>query len=296
MPELPEVETVVRQLRGSVSGIHLKAAKIFDHRLSHLDKVDFGGLSVRNLERYGKYIVFGFHQATKSSGKSSVPGYLAIHLRMTGRLFWLDEKMGGKGDIPPEAIHSKIPFVHQVSLKPAHLRFVLFAKEGSLIFADPRRFGTVELLDEPMNLLGGGIDPTRGEFSEDVLRNLLSKHKQPIKSWLLRQDRVVGVGNIYASEILFRAGIHPSRAADSLRKKEILALHLAIREILLEAIERNGTTFSDFQSPSGEYGGFQEFLTVYEREGEPCRKCSSLIVRVAQAGRSTYFCKKCQKP
>ena len=289
MPELPEVETVVRELSPQVVGICFADLRVFDPRLAHLEGFALRGFSVSQLSRFGKYIVFTLR------GPKQPEKYLAIHLRMTGRLFWLEENTDADDSPLQESLHARIPYVHEVSLKPAHIRFSISAEGGSLVFADPRRFGTVELIDSPESLLSGGIDPTKDNFTTEALAALLAKGKQPLKTWLLRQDRLVGVGNIYASEILYRAKLHPFRATGNLKKQEISALHQATREILLAAIERNGTTFSDFQKPSGETGGFQDFLQVYERENEECASCGKPIERVTQAGRSTYFCPRCQK-
>lgn len=287
MPELPEVETVVRELRPGLQGETFVAHRVFDDRLAHLRGLSFEGARVDEVFRIAKYIVLRLRTTSKTEQ------FLAIHLRMSGRLFWLPRAKRNK-EATADFLHARIPFVHEVTLKPQHIRFNLRGKKGDLIFVDPRRFGTVEVLDDILPLANGGLDPVSSEFSLAGLKSLLQGSKQPLKSWLLRQDRLVGIGNIYASEILYRAQILPERAAGSLSNIETVKLFRATREILELAIQNCGTTISDFQVPSGNKGSFQNFLAVYEREAEPCKRCRSEIQRIVQAGRSTYYCSKCQ--
>lgn len=287
MPELPEVETVVRQLRPSLTGEELSGHEVFDHRLQHLQTETFHGWRVREVLRSGKQVVFGLE-------KGATERYLAVHLRMSGRLLWISN--GQKGGRPgPEELLNRLRLVHDVGLKPQHVRFCLHGRTGTLAFADPRRFGTAVLESELRAFEPAGIDPTTPRFTEELLMELVRGSSQPIKPWLLRQDRLVGIGNIYASEILFRSGISPQLPANRLHADDVSRLAVATRQVLEEAIERSGTTFSDFQTPEGGEGGYQGFLAVYEREGEPCKVCEKPVKRVVQAGRSTYFCGGCQK-
>ncbi len=298
MPELPEVETVVRGLRPAVQGKTFTGHRVFDEKLSHLRDFCFQGQQVIGVRRIGKHIVIAL------SGEPRSESYLVIHLRMSGRLFWLpdSERIRVPGEEPQsfsvddaESTFARMPYVHTVSLKPKHLRIRFSSAQGDLLFFDPRRFGTLEILSSLSSLEDQGLDPMGESFNEERLSALLSKSSQPIKPWLLRQDRVLGIGNIYASEILFRAGISPFSLAGSLKRKQIASLRESVRFILETAIENAGTTFSDFQTADGAIGGHQEFLSVYERAGQPCRKCGLLIARVVQAGRSTYYCKNCQR-
>jgi formamidopyrimidine-DNA glycosylase len=139
-----------------------------------------------------------------------------------------------------------------------------------------------------------GPEPLARGFTARKLGEILKTSRAPIKNALLDQKRVAGLGNIYTSESLFRAHIHPARSADSLERAEVAALHRAVRKVLREAVEAAGTTFRDFRAVNGRPGRFQRSLAVYAREGEPCRRCERPVQRIVQAGRSTFFCAACQ--
>ncbi|MBP7146271.1 MAG: bifunctional DNA-formamidopyrimidine glycosylase/DNA-(apurinic or apyrimidinic site) lyase [Acidobacteria bacterium] len=268
MPELPEVETVARQLAPLVRGRHVRGLEVFDPRLHPERCPPIGGFRVADVYRGGKQVLFELRPP-----RPGAPLWLAVHLRMTGRLIWT-------------AARQRAP--------REHVRARLALRGGSVSLVDPRRFGTFTWLADP----GGastGIDPTGPAFTRAVLTDLLTGSRQPMKPWLLRQDRLVGIGNIYASEILHRARISPLRPANTLNEREIGRLHASIRHILARAIECCGTTFSDFQDARGEQGGFQKFLAVYEREGKPCRRCRTPIRRLVQQQRSTYYCPTCAR-
>ena len=191
-------------------------------------------------------------------------GYLVFHLRMTGQLVVKDAPSDGA-------------------------RLVLRVDGEWLSFLDRRRLATAEYLRELRLELGP--EPL-GDLA--WLPGALGKSRRPIKSWLLDQKNIAGIGNIYAAEILFSAGIDPRRPANSLTPEEIGRLGAAIREILTRAIAYRGTTFSDYRDPSGSPGGFQELLRVYQRAGEPCPRCGAPIERIELGGRGTYFCPRCQ--
>ncbi len=265
MPELPEVETVSRQLAPLLVTRVVRSITILDPRLREAARDDLAGRPIRSVERLGKQVVIALGGAN--------PLWLAVHLRMTGRLQWLDA--------PPAARQ--------------HLRAIVALDRGVLVFVDPRRFGTLTWLDAP-RALETGIDPTREAFTPECLAGLLRGSRQELKTWLLRQDRIVGLGNIYASEILDRARLHPSRPAGTLRAGEVLRLHAATCTVLAAAIENCGTTFSDFQDAHGVTGNYQQFLRVYGREGEPCARCGGSIRRTVQGQRSTYHCPRCVRP
>jgi len=176
-----------------------------------------------------------------------------------------------------------------------HLRARLWLEGGSVLFYDTRRFGTLQVLDSLDKVQPRGVDPITGVFSARVLGELLgASSRQEIKTWLLRQDKLVGLGNIYASEVLFEALIHPSREASSLTRPEQGRLVRAIRRVLKQAIAHCGTTFSDFQTTQGALGSYQQYLKVFKREGEACPGCGEAIQRKVQQGRSTFFCPNCQ--
>lgn len=263
MPELPEVETIVREL-SDLTEASIEQVQVVDPRLD-LPLNEIVGTKIKKIERQGKYIVF------RLSGKQ----LLIFHLRMSGRL---------TRTCSPEEV--------------GHTRLILHLDRGKVYFINPRRLGTVEYSRNgfPHRL---GIDPFDREFTPERLAEIATASRTPIKPLLMNQKKISGIGNIYSAEALWRARIDPRRAGNTLTKKEIRALHPAIVEVLKEAIDHMGTTLgdtiSDYRNTSGEYGGFQEVLSVYGREGKPCRRCGKKIERIVQAGRSTYFCPGCQR-
>ena len=263
MPELPEVETLVRRLQ-PIAGTRIVDAAILDDRLN-VDGHALIGTSIRGVRRRGKYIIIGLHDR----------GDLIIHLRMSGRLR-LDR---GDDEI-------------------RYTRMILHLDSGeSVYFVNPRRLGTVVLcpngFDVPL-----GIEPTAAEFTTERLRAFAAESRAPIKQLLLDQRRIAGIGNIYAAEALWRSGIDPRRTANTLQPEEIESLHEGITSVLFDAIEQLGTTIgssvSDYRQSADTGGSFQNQLAVYGRQCEPCERCGAIIERIVQAGRSTCFCPACQ--
>lgn len=267
MPELPEVETVVRQLCPLLQEEKIRSVLVYDKKLKHSFMAKLPGAKIENVRRKGKYIVLCLKNANKKNF------FLVFHLRMTGRLQISGLKEGEK----------------------KHLRLQLLLQKKKLQFVDLRRFGTVEFFDSWEEIPCRGLDPTLEEFTLDTFSSLVSSVRQATKIWLMRQDKLLGVGNIYASEILFAAGVSPFKFCSKLKEKEIKEIYFQTKKILALAIKNCGTTFSDFQDAHGLTGKYQKFLKVYDREKERCRKCNSLIKRVKQGGRSTFYCSKCQK-
>jgi formamidopyrimidine-DNA glycosylase len=272
MPELPEVETVVRSLRPHVvgqkvrdvylSGMPLRMARKLDEK--ELRRICVGA-TVQAVRRRGKYILIDF-----DSGHG-----VLVHLGMTGRLTVVEGRL------------ERAKHTHVVWTLP-HKR--------ELRFVDPRRFGWVEAavkVDSLREVAGLGPDPL-ADLDERKLAGLLERSAAPIKSFLLDQRRLAGLGNIYVSEALFRAGIHPRTQARRARKKAGVLVD-AIRETLELAILNCGTSFRDFVDGVGESGRNAMALLVYGREGEPCKKCGEPIRRSVDAGRSTFFCACCQR-
>ena len=288
MPELPEVETVVRQLGPLLKRRRLLCSAALDEKLTSGALGRCAGCSVTGVSRVGKHIVIEF------SAKRRSPVFLIVHLRMTGRLIWRAPKTPGAamGRFSPAAFRRAAA---KRRAEEKHLRAIFFFEGGELCFVDARRFGTINCLRSLAGIKGAGIDPVNDELSPGRLCRLLAGSRQPVKSWLLRQDRLVGLGNIYASEILHRAGIDPRRHAGSLDQREAARLLQATRRVLCEAIAACGTTFSDFQDAAGVEGTFGRFLRVYQREGKSCRRCRSPVRRIVQQGRSTYYCAGCQR-
>ena len=264
MPELPEVETIVRGL-SAVAGARIDALDIHDQRIN-LPQSEIVGRTIEKISRRGKYIIIQF------SGGSS----LIVHLRMSGRLA-----------------------LRRSAAEEKHTRFILHLDGGGKIyFINPRRLGTVEYAQNgfPYEL---GVEPLSTEFSARKLHEIVTGSRAPIKPLLMDQRRIAGLGNIYSSEALWRVKIDPRRTSNTLDEVETRRLHRAIRAVLWEAIDNAGTTFgksvSDYRDAYGDYGKFQEMLAVYGRAGEKCPRCGEEIVRTRQAGRSTYFCPGCQK-
>jgi formamidopyrimidine-DNA glycosylase len=193
---------------------------------------------------------------------------------MTGRLVWV----AGRAEPEPERQRARFTLDH-----------------GRLLFLDTRRFGTFSWFRSESEAEPVGLDPLRNDFDPRRLSELIGDSRQPIKPWLLRQDRLVGLGNIYASEILHRSRISPLRQAGSLQPPEIRRLHASTRAILERAIRNCGTTFSDFQDARGVEGSYQRYLAVYDREGCRCRRCRATLERIVQQQRSTFYCPSCQR-
>jgi formamidopyrimidine-DNA glycosylase len=271
MPELPEVETIRRQLAPAVEGRRLAGFEVLDPRwCAPLAPEAFAdavlGREVERLARHGKYLDW------QLGGEV----HLLMHLRMTGTLL-LDP-----GQPPPYA----------------RLR-IEFDDLKTLWFSDPRRFGTGQLVvgdAELERFLAArlGIEPFDERFDGAFLCALAKGRRGPIKSFLLDQRNLAGVGNIYADEALFRAGVHPRRAAGSLTPKQYALLAGAVREVLAAGIDSQGASIDDFRHLDGARGSFQDRFLVHRREGEPCPRCARPIEKIVVGGRGTYLCRHCQ--
>ena len=272
MPELPEVETVVKELREEICGDTILSIDIFrDNPIVQGDLDAFQkklcGLTILDVSRRAKFLIFHLQPER----------YLIAHLRMTGK-FIVSESLS----------------------EPSKYNRVWFhLKSGRLmIFDDIRCFGTLEVYDKLTHskpLLKLGIEPLSAELNPDFFIKKMSSSKREIKTVLLDQKIVVGIGNIYASEILFRSKIHPQRPAGKLLKKEWVRIVKYTQSILEEAIKNNGTTISDFRRVDDKTGKFQQFLQVYGKHEQACPICEVPILRIVQQQRSTFFCSKCQK-
>jgi formamidopyrimidine-DNA glycosylase len=267
MPELPEVETVARQLAPRLAGRTVRRLRILDPRLRNGPLPPVAGREILRVSRSGKRVLFELGPTPRGARHL----WLAVHLRMTGRLL----------------------FVAQGSGPAEHLRARFVLDRGQLLFVDARRFGTFAWYATRDEAIPGGIDPLDARLTPQGLADLLRGSRQPLKTWLLRQDRLTGLGNIYASEILHAARLSPFRRAGTLGPSDVRRLLAATRRILERAIRACGTTFSDFQDSNGVEGSFQRFLAVYDREGRPCRRCRTPVARVVQQQRSTYYCPCC---
>jgi formamidopyrimidine-DNA glycosylase len=274
MPELPEVEHVVRALRPVVTGRRILAAELNLKRIApEISRGSFNrqlrNALITGVGRRGKYILFELERGQM----------LTTHLRMTGKFVSLttDESL------PPYA----------------HVVFYL-DDERRLVFCDMRQFGRMRLIHNaerlPKELATLAPEPLSDEFTEEYFIETLSRSRRSLKQLLLDQTRVLGLGNIYAVEALFLAGVHPLKPAHKLSKPRARKLYQAIRQILREAIDAGSTLQIDLADGNARYFGTTErFWRVYEREGEPCVNCGTGIKRIVHGGRSTYYCPRCQK-
>jgi formamidopyrimidine-DNA glycosylase len=272
MPELPEVETVRARLEPVLTGRRFERVEIHDPRLVRPYEpaevaAELEGERVAAVERRGKYLIFRFE-----SGR-----VLLIHLRMTGSL------RHTSGDLAEDP----------------HRRAVVRLDNGSdVAYRDVRRFGTWLLLEpgelEPYLGTRVGEEPFDALFTAARLGERLARRRAPIKSALLDQRTLAGMGNIYVDEALWRAKVHPLRAAESLDRNELRRLHKAVRAALEAGIARQGSTLRDYALPDGGSGSMQHEFKVYGREGEPCDRCGTPISKTRVAGRGTWFCSTCQ--
>ncbi len=302
MPELPEVETIRRQLAPLVEGRRLIGVEILDERwsrpLAPSELADaLAGRRVERLGRRGKYLVW----------QLSGDVHLAQHLRMTGTVLC---------DPDPEPAHTRV----RIELGPlrvgrrtgangaragrgarANQARALPSGSGGrrLAIVDPRRFGTGELLLGSQALQAFfaarlGVEPFDEGFTPEHLRALARGRNAPIKALLLDQRRIAGVGNIYADEALFAAGVHPLRPAGRLSREQYARLREAIVQVLCDGIDARGATIDDFRHVDGVRGSYQDRFLVHRRAGKPCPRCQSTIVKMVVAGRGTYVCETCQ--
>lgn len=272
MPELPEVETVRRGLEEQIVGKTIKAVKVTYPKLVRTGLEDFQlllpGQSVQAMRRRGKYLIFEL-----------TGGLVISHLRMEGKYFL---------------------FSDQVPTNKHFHAFFTFTDGTTLVYQDVRKFGTMEYLpksQEATYFLSKklGPEPTKETFKLAPFERTLVKSHRPIKSYLLDQSLVAGLGNIYADEVLCAAKVHPERRSDSLRPAEIKRLHDQTIRILQEGIKRGGSTIRTYKNTLGEDGTMQDFLEVYGREGELCSRCGSTIEKIKVGGRGSHYCPKCQK-
>ncbi len=283
MPELPEVETIVRGLDRRVSGDTIDSVWIGARKQPLKSSAaeiarTLEGKKILRVHRTGKHIVFDLEKKRASRQKQRSASVhqqnehtqWIVHLGMTGRMVVCD---------PAEQI-----------VKHTHLVAKL-ASGRELRFVDPRMFGKLSV--HTAGFEPGGVEPL--EVGEEQFLVLFRRRKTPIKSALLNQKLLRGVGNIYADESLFRAGIRPRRRAASLTREDLRRLLGAVQEVLREAIAMGGSSISDYVDSDGEEGFFQLQHRVYGREGEPCLKCRTAVKRVVLIGRSSHYCPKCQK-
>jgi formamidopyrimidine-DNA glycosylase len=273
LPELPEVETIRRQLAPALEGRRIDGVRVIDSRWCEPAPPEaiedaLRGREIESVGRRGKYLIVSLEDDV----------HLVMHLRMTGNLLLTEDRDD-----------------------PAHLRVAIELDDRRrLLFVDVRRFGTGDVV------LGGdaldeyfesrlGVEPLSADFTADALRALAKGRKQPVKAFLLNQERIAGVGNIYADEALFRAKIHPLRPVGTLRRQQIEALREGVVEALELGLDSKGASIDDYRHVDGARGSFQDRFLVYSRAGEPCVRCGTPIAKLRAAGRGTYICPNCQR-
>jgi formamidopyrimidine-DNA glycosylase len=273
VPELPEAEAIVRGLRSTVVGERIRRTRVLHADVLRQPRRTFGphlrGRQIVAVQRRGKNVI---HRLDDDS-------VLAVNLGMTGRLLPFSK--------PPRG-----------AARPTHaaVRFS-FGSGGTLIFDDQRRFGTVEHLtagawqDRSRRM---GPEPLDPFFTAKLLHQALSRSRSPVRSWLLDQRRIAGVGNIYAAEVLHLAGVHPLRRANEVTASEARRLREGLKQVLQDAIDHGGTTIRDYRDAEGKAGNHARWLRVYGREGQPCHACGASVARVVLSRRSAYFCPGCQ--
>ncbi len=300
MPELPEVETIKNDLACRLKDLTIRKVRVIT-RASLRNSADkfsrfLVGRRFSQFNRLGKLLYFKVSPSSDFSWQ-----YLIIHLKLTGQLIYCSKKeivAGGHAEAKQKEMQT--PFdKRQLCAVSAHTRVVFYFQDGStLLFNDLRRFGFMQLAASQE--LGEikksyGLDALSPQLNWHKFREFAQGRRIAVKSFLMDQKLFSGIGNIYADEILFAAGVLPQRRLDGLTKNELKAIFSHIKPILKKAIKYRGTTFSDYRDSSGRPGNFTRFLRVYGRQGQACYKCGALIKKIKLGGRGTHFCPICQK-
>jgi formamidopyrimidine-DNA glycosylase len=286
MPELPEVETIKNDLRKKILRKKITAVTVKLTRIVKNDPKTFkrtlNGNSIIDIDRVGKLMIAKLKHGSR---------FLLMHLKMTGQLIYC------RGETVIAGGHS-LPKI-QGCLPNKYSRVIFAFADGShLFFNDMRTFGYLKLADrEELERIKErfGLDPLSPGYNFATLNEIIKKRHTGIKAVLLQQPVIAGIGNIYADEILFEAGVRPNRPADRLKKDEIEKIVRASKKVLTKAIKYRGTTFNDYVDADGNQGNFMKRLKVYGHEGERCQRCGGVIGKMKVAGRGTRWCPRCQK-
>jgi len=267
MPELPEVETVARELRSTIINSEIMDIEALWHKsFQDMCDIELPGQKIVGIDRLGKYLLIKLSAST-----------LVAHLRMTGQFLFFENE--------------------EKAVIENHTRIIFrFTNRSVLHFKDTRKFGRVYHVSDAHEIISHiGPDALDERVTVDYFKNILKLSKMNIKALLLSQKFVSGLGNIYIDEALFNAGINPARISETISTKKGAQLYKSIQLILNKSIENMGSTISDYRDPSGNKGNNQNYFYVYGRTGLPCKKCNTLIKKVKLAGRGTHFCPGCQK-
>ena len=295
MPQLPEVETIRLQLEQKIKGLRITGIEVLTKKSFMGEERDLKGLRVLGVERRGKITIIELEKGVS----------LAIHLKLTGQLIYREEDKGeyceqkdgpfAVCELPNKFTRVIISFDPPSSRQPAGLR-----RASKLYFNDLRIFGWVRVVGDIGEVGGEKLGPEANDeksFSFEYFKNILSKTKKPVKLVIMDQEKLAGVGNIYANEALFAAGIVPTRKANELSEDDIKILRNSILKVLQEAIKHKGSSDRDeaYRQITGEKGTHQNYLQVYGRAGQECPRCGGIIKRIALGGRGTFYCGNCQK-
>jgi len=278
MPELPEVETIRSKLDSLIKNKVIKEVRVLEKKQFIGDYRKIIGKKIQRLQRKGKILTIVLSNDL----------YLSIHLKLTGQLLFSSK-------IDKGVFKHIIPFTRTNKMPSNTTRIIFkFKDKSDLFFNDLRKFGWIKLLNRPQNPIG--TDILSKDFNLDFFRDLIFSSKKNIKFLLLDQEKIAGIGNIYANDSLFLAEINPLRKANSLDEKEIKKLYQSIKKVINEGIKDQGSSGADeaFILPDGKKGKHQRYFLVYQRENKPCVVCKTLIKRIKQGGRSSFFCPKCQ--
>jgi len=283
MPELPEVETIRRSLQKAIVGKKIKDVEVRKPKIFQGNTKEVIGETIKKIERRGKVLIIRL-----SRNKN-----LMVHFKLTGQMVWVPK--GGE----TVTLGHPIPFAGaQLPAKTTHVIFTVDG--GKLFYNDLRQFGWIKVKDEEgtKKEVGTlGVEPLTKEFTPEKLTQILVKTKRPIKLVLMDQGKIAGVGNIYANDALFEAGIMPTRPANTLNQDMVRRFHRAIEKVLKEGLHYGGSSAKDeaYIKPTGEPGKYQQHFRVYQREGQSCSKCGKAIKRIKFGGRGTFYCPRCQR-
>ncbi|MDP2930184.1 MAG: bifunctional DNA-formamidopyrimidine glycosylase/DNA-(apurinic or apyrimidinic site) lyase [bacterium] len=284
MPELPEVETIKRFLEKAIVKRKITGVEVLNRKQLLGNSKDIIGAKIKDLDRRAKYLIINL-----DNNKS-----LLIHLKLTGQLVWTVKTTG-------KAVFDKqIPFTGGTKLPGKTTRIIIHFDKGTLFFNDMRKLGWIKIVQSPglnKSFEKLGPEPFGKDFSVEYLKKAFEKTSRPIKIILLDQEKIAGIGNIYANEALFMAKINPGRPAKILMPNEVKKLRQAILNVLKQGLKYGGSSAADeaYIKPDASRGNYQQHFLVYQKQGQKCLKCGKIIKRITLGGRGTFFCPACQR-
>lgn len=293
MPELPEVETIRRDLEKQIINKKIVDVEILHKKIVQGDNRDFARVlknnKIKNIDRIGKLLIFELVDGDN---------FLFTHLKMTGQFIYTKGKVVVAGG-HSEEWGKKPQITKELERVDKYARVIItFADKSKLYFNDMRVFGYMKVDSKIVKdkiVSDFGIEPFTDNFTLNNFENIFKNRRISLKAILLNQKLIAGIGNIYADEICFSASVRPDKKAPILTKQEMNKLHKATEQILKKAIENRGTTFNNYVDASGNKGNFVKYLQIYGRGGKECKKCKNILSKIKLAGRGTVFCKNCQK-